>query len=81
MGSSWQNFSSATPPERGSFPLDFNGECKEFVQAYLQCLRNNKNDAIICKPLSKNYLKCRMDKGLMEKEEFIKLGFRDEQKQ
>jgi cytochrome c oxidase assembly protein subunit 19 len=78
MGSSWQNFSTPTPPERGSFPLDFYGECNEFVRAYMNCLKSNKNDAMICKPLSKKYLQCRMDKGLMEKEDLRKLGFRDE---
>jgi cytochrome c oxidase assembly protein subunit 19 len=77
MGSSWQNFSNPIPPERGSFPLDFNGTCNQEVKEYLQCLRANKNQYQACIELSKKYLKCRMNNGLMEKEDFISLGFKE----
>jgi cytochrome c oxidase assembly protein subunit 19 len=77
MGSSWQNFSSITPPERGAFPLDFYGQCNNLVKEYLECLQENKQDANKCKPAAKKYFQCRMQKGLMEKEEFIHLGFRE----
>ncbi|GET63990.1 metal ion transporter [Rhizophagus irregularis DAOM 181602=DAOM 197198] len=50
-----------TPPEKGSFPLDHEG--------------NNGN----CRHLSKTYLKCRMDKGLMTPEEMKNLGFQDDE--
>jgi hypothetical protein len=77
IGSSWQNFSNSTPPERGSFPLDYKGVCNEFVQAYISCLKKNNKDANICKPLSRKYLSCRMANGLMDKEAFSSLGFQE----
>ncbi|KAF8601476.1 hypothetical protein BDV93DRAFT_495551 [Ceratobasidium sp. AG-I] len=68
---------SATPPERGSFPLDHEGECKAFMTTYLQCLAKNKNDGTPCRLLNKQYLECRMNKGLMERDEWKNLGFGD----
>ncbi|KAI3626678.1 COX19 [Malassezia furfur] len=50
------------PPERGSFPLDHYGDCKDVMKEYLQCLKANKNDNGACRHLSKKYLQCRMDK-------------------
>ncbi|EAW07858.1 coiled-coil-helix-coiled-coil-helix domain-containing protein [Aspergillus clavatus NRRL 1] len=52
-----------TPPERGSFPLDHEGECKHLISQYLKCLKlqggvNNEE----CRKLAKGYLSCRMDK-------------------
>ncbi|KAL1739573.1 hypothetical protein HDZ31DRAFT_13047, partial [Schizophyllum fasciatum] len=67
-----------SPPDRGSFPLDHYGECKDFMTAYMGCLKTNQNDSTPCRPLSKNYLDCRMRKGLMEKDEWQNLGFRAE---
>ncbi|KAI8896946.1 hypothetical protein BC833DRAFT_515721, partial [Globomyces pollinis-pini] len=72
---SWQNFSKAVSPERGSFPLDFNQKCDSKVKEYLACLKQNKNNNAVCKPLAKLYLQCRMDNGLMEKEDMKDLGF------
>ncbi|KAL1737496.1 hypothetical protein EV714DRAFT_266298 [Schizophyllum commune] len=66
------------PPDRGSFPLDHYGECKDYMTAYMGCLKTNKNDSTPCRPLSKNYLDCRMRKGLMEKDEWQNLGFKAE---
>jgi len=66
-----------TAPDKGSFPLDHEGECKAFYARYMLCLHDNKNDASKCRPESKNYLGCRMDKGLMTKESWDKLGFSD----
>ena len=63
------------PPERGIFPLDHDGECKDAMKAYLQCLKENKQDNYACKELSKSYLQCRMDKELMAKEDLKDLGF------
>lgn len=70
------NFSnfSVTAPDRGSFPLDHEGECKQFMTAYLKCLRANKNENGKCRHLTKEYLNCRMDKGLMERDEWENLG-------
>ncbi|KAL4976727.1 hypothetical protein BDW66DRAFT_134165 [Aspergillus desertorum] len=50
-------------PERGSFPLDHDGECKHLIQSYLKCLKLQRgvNDEE-CRRLAKGYLACRMDK-------------------
>ncbi|KAI1845627.1 hypothetical protein JX266_008238 [Neoarthrinium moseri] len=67
------------PPERGSFPLDHDGECKDVMQTYLNCLKKVKghNDPA-CRELAKNYLTCRMDRNLMAKDDFKNLGFGNE---
>ncbi|EEQ33436.1 Cytochrome c oxidase assembly protein cox19 [Microsporum canis] len=64
-----------TPPERGSFPLDHDGECKSIIAGYLQCLKSASgvNDEA-CRKLAKSYLSCRMDKNLMAPDEFKNLG-------
>lgn len=64
-----------TPPERGSFPLDHDGECKHLISDYLKCLKLRKgtNDEE-CRKLAKGYLGCRMEKNLMAPEEFKNLG-------
>ncbi|PGH27389.1 cytochrome c oxidase assembly protein COX19 [Polytolypa hystricis UAMH7299] len=64
-----------TPPERGSFPLDHDGECKYIISSYLQCLKGARgvNDEQ-CRRLAKSYLACRMDKNLMLPDEFENLG-------
>ncbi|KAF8898438.1 hypothetical protein BD779DRAFT_1431983 [Infundibulicybe gibba] len=61
-------------PDRGSFPLDHYGECKEKMLLYMNCLRKNTNASSPCRLLSKEYLDCRMDKGLMERDEWKNLG-------
>ncbi|KAJ6501673.1 hypothetical protein C8R47DRAFT_1175215 [Mycena vitilis] len=63
------------PPDRGSFPLDHYGECKNQMQRYMTCLRDNSSTSSPCRPLSKEYLDCRMTKGLMEKDDWQNLGF------
>ncbi|RMZ84146.1 hypothetical protein DV738_g532, partial [Chaetothyriales sp. CBS 135597] len=73
-----------TPPERGSFPLDHDAECKQFISSYLRCIKEQSgtNDTQ-CRLLAKNYLNCRMEKGLMAKDEWKNLGLeleREEQK-
>ena len=54
-----------TPPEQGSFPLDHEGECKVLYLKYMDCLSNNDNLNSKCRSESKDYLNCRMQKGLM----------------
>ncbi|KAF2003334.1 hypothetical protein P154DRAFT_429354 [Amniculicola lignicola CBS 123094] len=58
-----QKIYKPSPPERGSFPLDHDGECKSLMISYLQCIRQhrgtNDND---CRHLSKSYLSCRMER-------------------
>ncbi|KAF7719313.1 Uncharacterized protein PECH_000395 [Penicillium ucsense] len=70
-----------TPPERGSFPLDHEGECKHIISGYLKCIKLNRgtNDEA-CRKLAKQYLACRMDKNLMAPDNFQNLGliFKDD---
>ncbi|CAD6504618.1 BgTH12-00126 [Blumeria graminis f. sp. triticale] len=67
------------PPERGSFPLDHEGECKEVMIRYLSCVKMTKgNNDPECRNLAKLYLGCRMERNLMAKDEFKNLGFSDE---
>ena len=70
----------ATPPEKGSFPLDHLSECKEQANKYLECLRDPETSAFnrVCKPLAKEYLMCRMNKGLMKEEDPTRLGFKSQ---
>ncbi|TQS32045.1 hypothetical protein Golomagni_07654 [Golovinomyces magnicellulatus] len=71
-----------TPPQRGSFPLDHDGECKDVMKNYLACMKQargvNENQ---CRELAKSYLSCRMDRNLMAKDEFKNLGFADSSSQ
>ncbi|KAK9717350.1 Cytochrome c oxidase assembly protein cox19, variant 2 [Basidiobolus ranarum] len=53
---------NASPPDRGSFPLDHEGECKEAMMEYMECLKQNKAVNGACRDLSKAYLKCRMER-------------------
>ncbi|KAI0846923.1 hypothetical protein F5Y00DRAFT_242870 [Daldinia vernicosa] len=68
-----------TPPQRGSFPLDHDGECKAVMTKYLSCIKKVKgvNDEE-CRNLAKTYLSCRMDRNLMAKDDFKNLGFASE---
>lgn len=78
----FQKFSKPTPPERGSFPLDHDAECAHAMKAYLRCIRGHRgvNDDE-CRELSKSYLGCRMERNLMAKEEWGRLGFGDLKKE
>ena len=68
---------SPSAPLKGSFPLDHEGECKKSMLRYMICLRENSNQNSECRQLSKEYLDCRMQKQLMVREEWNKLGFGD----
>ncbi|KAF9650751.1 hypothetical protein BDM02DRAFT_3111801 [Thelephora ganbajun] len=65
---------TATPPDRGSFPLDHYGECKEYMIRYLGCLKTNGSASTPCRALGKDYLDCRMNRGLMERDDWKNLG-------
>ncbi|KAI0374532.1 hypothetical protein BV20DRAFT_987897 [Pilatotrama ljubarskyi] len=65
---------SVTSPDRGSFPLDHYGECKQYMQMYLDCLRKNGSNSTPCRHLNKDYLECRMSRGLMERDDWRNLG-------
>jgi cytochrome c oxidase assembly protein subunit 19 len=73
-----------SPPARGSFPLDHGGECKAAMARFLACMRAQEagpqggREAAAhneCKGLSKDYLQCRMQRGLMAAEDLDTLGF------
>jgi len=72
-----QKIFNPVAPVKGSFPLDHEGECKKFMLRYMICLRENGNQNSECRSLSKDYLDCRMEKQLMLKEDWDKLGFAD----
>ncbi|KAJ4476589.1 hypothetical protein J3R30DRAFT_3291791 [Lentinula aciculospora] len=63
-----------SPPDRGSFPLDHYAECKQQMMLYINCLKTNSSTSTACRELSKEYLHCRMDRGLMQQEEWESLG-------
>jgi len=67
----------STPPDKGSFPLDHDGECRRETLVFLKCLNENDYDNSKCRKESMNYLGCRMDKGLMARESWDKLGYAD----
>ncbi|KAK9356016.1 cytochrome c oxidase assembly protein cox19 [Lipomyces doorenjongii] len=72
-----------TPPDRGSFPLDHDGECKIQMQIYLDCLRSSRSRERVpadCRLLAKEYLNCRMDRGLMLKDNWVNLGLPDDKR-
>ncbi|KAH9927529.1 uncharacterized protein BXZ73DRAFT_48817 [Epithele typhae] len=66
---------SVSAPDRGSFPLDHYGaRCKQYMQSYLDCLRKNGSNSTPCRHLNKDYLECRMARGLMERDDWKNLG-------
>ncbi|CAD5205578.1 unnamed protein product [Bursaphelenchus okinawaensis] len=67
-----------TPPLKGSFPLDHDSQCKSEMFEYMRCLNSQRSMGGECKPIAKLYLQCRMDKGLMESDEWSRLGFNEE---
>lgn len=61
-------------PEKGSFPLNSEGLCQDFMKNYLECIKKHGYKGHECFLSSKNYVKCRMENGLMEREDLKKLG-------
>ncbi|KAK9380479.1 uncharacterized protein V2V93DRAFT_261556 [Kockiozyma suomiensis] len=71
------SFFKPTPPDRGSFPLDHDGECKETMTLYMNCLKRVGSAARVpddCRLRAQDYLNCRMEKGLMKKDDWKNLG-------
>lgn len=62
------------PPAKGSFPLDHLAECKQFALAYERCLDEHNKISSHCREEARLYLQCRMERGLMAREEWKKLG-------
>ncbi|KAH9261744.1 hypothetical protein BASA81_000400 [Batrachochytrium salamandrivorans] len=67
--------SPSVAPDKGSFPLDHDGACKQDKTNMLQCLRDAQGDNNKCRVQSLAYLQCRMDNGLMAQESLDKLGY------
>ncbi|KAF8071262.1 hypothetical protein HT031_001345 [Scenedesmus sp. PABB004] len=67
----------AKPPEKGIFPLDHFGECKQVADTYLACLKKQARNAAACQELAKAYLECRMQRDLMAPQDLKELGFKD----
>ena len=63
------------PPEKGSFPLDHDGDCRKLVSKNLKCLHEEDLNASECRDVARDYLQCRMDNNLMAKENMEDLGF------
>jgi len=61
-------------PLKGSFPIDHFKECDSHYQNYITCLQEHRNDTAKCRAQTKDYMQCRMDKNLMEKQELKDLG-------
>jgi cytochrome c oxidase assembly protein subunit 19 len=70
-----QKLFKPTPPDRGSFPLDHEGYCKRSMIKYMRCLAENRNENTLCRDFAKEYLSCRMDHDLMERDSWSNLGF------
>ena len=71
---------TAKPPIKGSFPLDHEGDCKEFMVKYMGCLNRHDMDNGKCRGESKDYLECRMKHNLMKREDWSKLGYENQPK-
>lgn len=67
----------STPPDKGSFPLDHFGECKEKMEIFMSCLKENSYNQGACRVQSREYLQCRMDNELMTRENLDDLGFKE----
>ncbi|KAL3094301.1 hypothetical protein niasHS_004057 [Heterodera schachtii] len=68
---------AATPPLKGSFPLDYQQVCHLEMLQYLCCLKEKDGQNSECRDRAFGYFKCRMDNGLMDRDEWPKLGFKD----
>ena len=61
-------------PELGAFPLDHFRECSDKIKEYFTCLERENHLAPKCRDETRNYLECRMEKGLMVKQDVKKFG-------
>lgn len=67
------------PPQRGSFPVDHDGECAELVNKYLQCIKLSQGqNSSNCRIIAKRFLECRMSHDLMDRDDWKNLGFAEE---
>jgi len=71
----------ATPPEKGSFPIDHKSACTPFYESYMICLEQNERISRFCANSAKEYLQCRIDNNLMQNENVDEIGFFDVKKE
>ncbi|GIX63050.1 cytochrome c oxidase assembly protein COX19 [Babesia caballi] len=65
------------PPDRGSFPLDHEGLCKDISARYVKCVGELKGNAFDCRALAAQYMQCRIENKLLVEEPLTNFGFRD----
>ncbi|EDO07225.1 Cytochrome c oxidase assembly protein COX19 domain protein [Babesia bovis T2Bo] len=68
---------TAIPPDRGSFPLDHEGLCKDVSERYLRCVKQLRGNAFDCRSLAAEYMKCRIENNLLVEEPLSNFGFRE----
>lgn len=56
---------------------DSTGDCKAIVKEYLACVKRSRGSNDQCRHLARQFLECRMEHGLMARDEFANLGFVD----
>lgn len=66
-------------PVQGAFPLDHEAECKKSMLDYMLCMAREKNENTKCRDQAKEYLNCRMEKGLMDKRDLATFGFKSQE--
>jgi len=64
-------------PLKGSFPIDHFKECDEYYKNYMDCIKSNSGASTKCRNETKEYMECRMNKDLMEKQELKNLGLQN----
>jgi len=64
-------------PLKGSFPIDHFKECDEYYKNYMNCIKSNSGASTKCRNETKQYMECRMNKDLMEKQELKNLGLQN----
>ena len=62
-------------PDRGVFPIDHHGQCDTYMEIFTDCLKQMNGWNTMCRQKMKNYLKCRVRKNLMTREDFDATGF------
>ena len=70
----FQQLHKSSPPLKGSFPLDHDSECRTEMFTYMRCVNEKRGMNEECRHLAKKYFACRMDRGLMERDEWSRLG-------
>ncbi|CAI7993252.1 Cytochrome c oxidase assembly protein COX19 [Geodia barretti] len=57
------------PPDKGSFPLDHDGECRDHMMKFLSCLKEKGSDNSLCRDESQSIPQCRLDRVLNDTED------------